>query len=267
MVKPIPPLSVSSEWPPVNYVDPEIRSHANLLAITVTFTTVMVIITSMRLYVRLFMLRTPGWDDFFNFAAAVFSIGLCITMNLSMNYGWGRLNRPSWPILTFSRQAYMGSAAAGKTYPTDNSKADFNLKWFQVSELVGDRGLPRWNSSALFAGSNALQFQWCVQNQYIVLITCAKLSALCTYLRVSQGLKKLRVFIFITIGIIASFGIGPSFLALTCLTSFSNSPCHHLRVPVSDTARRCQRLTLLDPSTFTGPALPAKAVPTKTTAC
>jgi hypothetical protein len=55
--------------------------------------------------------------------------------------------------------------------------------------------------------SNTLQYQWCIQNEYLVLITCAKLSALCTYLRVSPGLK-LRWFIFVTFGIVASFGIG-----------------------------------------------------------
>jgi hypothetical protein len=71
MVKPIPPLNVSQSWPPVNYINPEIRSHGGLLAITVVFTTIMVLITSMRLYVRLFMLRTPGWDDLFNLVAAV----------------------------------------------------------------------------------------------------------------------------------------------------------------------------------------------------
>jgi hypothetical protein len=90
MVKPIPPLTVSSTWPPVNYVNPEIRSHAALLAFTATFTAVMIIITSMRLYVRLFMLRTPGLDDLFNLVAAIFSIGLSVTMNMSMNYGWDR---------------------------------------------------------------------------------------------------------------------------------------------------------------------------------
>jgi hypothetical protein len=101
MVKPIPPLSVSSKWPPINYVDPEIRSHAHLLEITVTFTAVMVIITAMRLYVRLFMLRSPGLDDLFNFVAAVFSIGLCVTMNLSMNYGWGECQSPL-PYVAYS---------------------------------------------------------------------------------------------------------------------------------------------------------------------
>ena len=59
--------------------------------------------------------------------------------------------------------------------------------------------------------SNTSQIQWGVQNEYMVIITCAKLSALCTYLRVSQELKKLRVFIFITIGIVGSFGIGSSY--------------------------------------------------------
>jgi hypothetical protein len=71
MVKPIPPLNVSDSWPAVNYVNPEIRSHGALLAITVVFTTVMVLIISMRLYVRLFVLRTPGWDDLFILIAAV----------------------------------------------------------------------------------------------------------------------------------------------------------------------------------------------------
>jgi len=71
MVKPIPPLNVSDTWPKANYVNPEIRSHGTLLAITIVFTTVMVLIISMRLYVRLFMLRTPGWDDFFILIAAV----------------------------------------------------------------------------------------------------------------------------------------------------------------------------------------------------
>jgi hypothetical protein len=71
MVKPQPPQDIKDQWPQPNFVDPEIRSHATFLGITLSLTLLTLIIVGLRTYVRFFALRAPGWDDYFIFVATV----------------------------------------------------------------------------------------------------------------------------------------------------------------------------------------------------
>jgi len=64
------------------------------------------------------------------------------------------------------------------------------------------------------------QFNYLGQIQYIILITCTKLSALCMYLRISQN-TKYRIFIWFTVVVVALWGI-----SLLFATVFECSPVH-----------------------------------------
>jgi hypothetical protein len=66
-----PPISVILSWPRPNYVDPDTRGDA-LLVVESIFLALSWIILSMRLYVRLFILRKTWYDDWIMVAAAVF---------------------------------------------------------------------------------------------------------------------------------------------------------------------------------------------------
>jgi hypothetical protein len=59
--------------------------------------------------------------------------------------------------------------------------------------------------------ANIKQFDYALQIQYITLITCTKLSALSTYLRISKN-TKYRKFIWLTIIVVALWGICESFI-------------------------------------------------------
>ncbi|KAF2665481.1 hypothetical protein BT63DRAFT_66879 [Microthyrium microscopicum] len=100
MVKPQPPQDVLDSWPTQNLVNPEYHSHTAFLGITLAMTILTMIVISLRTYVRFFMLRAPGWDDYFIFIAAIADIGLLIVINLGiLNYGWDRHQwdqRPEW---------------------------------------------------------------------------------------------------------------------------------------------------------------------------
>lgn len=57
-----PPPEVVATWPKPNYVDPEYQGH-QMAVIGITFLIISFIIVALRMYVRLFMRRSAGWDD------------------------------------------------------------------------------------------------------------------------------------------------------------------------------------------------------------
>ena len=65
-----PPISVIATWPAPNYENPETRGPA-LLIVESIFLSLAWIILSLRLYVRLVILRKPWWDDLLMVLAAV----------------------------------------------------------------------------------------------------------------------------------------------------------------------------------------------------
>jgi hypothetical protein len=83
---------------------------------------------------------------------------------------------------------------------------DQKPQWFQASEAVREC---KWLSMRRYA--NIKQFDYACQIQYITLITCTKLSALCTYLRISKN-TKYRKFIWVTVIVVALWGICESLL-------------------------------------------------------
>ena len=142
MVKPIPPKNISDAWPAPNYVNPEIRSHGALLAATITLTTLMMSIVSMRLYVRLIILHTLSWDDFFIAGAAVSTFRRDDTMLF--------LTIPGLFHWLVYNDKYVNECRMGfvlRTYRdrvltifTDRHIWDQQPQWFELSELV--RSLP-----------------------------------------------------------------------------------------------------------------------------
>ena len=64
MVRPIPPESVLSTWPQPNFTDPQDHGPG-LQIIAVVLFALVVIVVSLRIYVRAVLLRTFGIDDWF----------------------------------------------------------------------------------------------------------------------------------------------------------------------------------------------------------
>jgi len=79
-----PPPSVIATWPPANHVNPENRGPA-LLIVEFTILPVALICLALRLYVRIFVVRRSGWDDWLMVGAAVFGIGVTICVVLGRN--------------------------------------------------------------------------------------------------------------------------------------------------------------------------------------
>lgn len=58
----LPPAKVLLSWPLPNYVNPETRGDAALIVNIVTIS-VAAIVTCLRVFTRLRITYTPGWDD------------------------------------------------------------------------------------------------------------------------------------------------------------------------------------------------------------
>ena len=68
-VRPIP-LSVLLSWPTPNYVDP-IRRGPSLVIVNSVLLPLAIVIVGLRLYTRLFIIRSAGLDDLFIALAVV----------------------------------------------------------------------------------------------------------------------------------------------------------------------------------------------------
>ena len=66
----LPPPDVVASWPAPNYVDPETRGPALLITVLIIMPIALVTLAC-RLYVRMYLLRRAGWDDWLMIAAAV----------------------------------------------------------------------------------------------------------------------------------------------------------------------------------------------------
>lgn len=66
----MPPPSVMATWPTPNYVDPVVRG-SGLLVANALLSSVSLIVTSLRLYTRVWITATPGLDDIFAVLAFV----------------------------------------------------------------------------------------------------------------------------------------------------------------------------------------------------
>jgi hypothetical protein len=65
-----PPLDVTLSWPKPNYVDPVLRPNTVVLLACI-MGPITVVMTLVRMWVRVFHQRCAGWDDWLMFAALV----------------------------------------------------------------------------------------------------------------------------------------------------------------------------------------------------
>ncbi|KAM7188873.1 hypothetical protein V8F20_010382 [Naviculisporaceae sp. PSN 640] len=85
-----PPPEVIASWPTPNYVDPVTRGSSLIIVECIGISTALICL-GLRLYVRIFLMRNTGWDDWIMVAAMVFSIALTVAACLaSTKYGWDR---------------------------------------------------------------------------------------------------------------------------------------------------------------------------------
>lgn len=65
-------------------------SGAAVAAVIITFTCLSCLVTFLRLYTRVFLVKSTGWDDLFITAAAICSIAVTVTMCEQVRYGMGQ---------------------------------------------------------------------------------------------------------------------------------------------------------------------------------
>ncbi|KAF9892322.1 hypothetical protein FE257_002099 [Aspergillus nanangensis] len=82
------PPEVVESWPKPNYENPDYQGP-QLLIVGVILVTISVIVVALRLWVRLYMKTTAGWDDWLMVVALVLIICSTVTSNLGTTYGWG----------------------------------------------------------------------------------------------------------------------------------------------------------------------------------
>ena len=75
------PLDVISSWPKPNYVDPEYQGP-QLHIVGAIFLILSIIVVTLRIWVRVHMKKSAGWDDWIMVAAIVCHF---LLMNLALN--------------------------------------------------------------------------------------------------------------------------------------------------------------------------------------
>ncbi|KAI4646261.1 uncharacterized protein J4E78_009182 [Alternaria triticimaculans] len=84
-----PPIEVKLSWPTPNYVNPTLRPNA-VLWIACVLGPITVVMTLVRLWVRIFHQRCPGWDDWLMLAALPPVIALTVIYPLATNQAFDR---------------------------------------------------------------------------------------------------------------------------------------------------------------------------------
>ncbi|KAK4213106.1 hypothetical protein QBC37DRAFT_181594 [Rhypophila decipiens] len=85
-----PPPEVRASWPTPNYIDPVTRGPS-LIIVEIVGLTAALLCLGLRLYVRAFLMRNTGLDDWIMIVAMVFSVALTIAACLAYKmYGWDR---------------------------------------------------------------------------------------------------------------------------------------------------------------------------------
>ncbi|CAN9440399.1 unnamed protein product [Alternaria sp. RS040] len=84
-----PPLDVKLSWPKPNYVDPVLRPNTIVLLACI-MGPITVVMTLVRMWVRVFHQRCAGWDDWLMFAALIPTIALTVLYPLASRQAFDR---------------------------------------------------------------------------------------------------------------------------------------------------------------------------------
>ncbi|KAH8647311.1 hypothetical protein BX600DRAFT_152708 [Xylariales sp. PMI_506] len=83
-----PPAAVIATWPSPNFVNPENRGPT-LMIVELIMLGLALLCTSLRLYVRIVMIKKSWWDDWLMVVAAIFCCGVTVSVILATElYGW-----------------------------------------------------------------------------------------------------------------------------------------------------------------------------------
>ncbi|EFE29300.1 uncharacterized protein ARB_03871 [Trichophyton benhamiae CBS 112371] len=98
----LPPVSVIASWPKPNYDNPPEVHGPAIIIMTAIFMPLMLAIIGIRIFTRIRILRSFGWDDIFIIAAALPTLGCgIITTTAAITLGWNRhiYDVPIWQLI------------------------------------------------------------------------------------------------------------------------------------------------------------------------
>ncbi|KAK2865127.1 hypothetical protein FQN49_003887 [Arthroderma sp. PD_2] len=98
----LPPYSVIASWPIPNYENPPEVHGPAIIIMTAIFMPLMLGVIGIRVFTRIRILRSFGWDDIFIIAAAVPTLGCgIITVTAAITLGWNRhiYDVPIWQLI------------------------------------------------------------------------------------------------------------------------------------------------------------------------
>ncbi|PYI15296.1 integral membrane protein [Aspergillus japonicus CBS 114.51] len=171
----IPPASVLATWPTPNYVDPVTRGNY-VLIVSVVLLSVAFVVTCLRLYTRLRITCTFGFDDILIIWALAFAIGMCaVTSIATENYGWTRHIwdiPPSWlPAVNKLNLAFQ------MLFSLSSSITKLSLLWFCKRLLgAGSKGLYSSYNIVLIIGM-VIVLICCLLFLFISIFQCSPIRA------------------------------------------------------------------------------------------
>ncbi|EFR00141.1 integral membrane protein [Nannizzia gypsea CBS 118893] len=98
----LPPVSVIASWPTPNYDNPTEVHGSAIIIMTAIFMPLMLAVIGIRIFTRIRILRSFGWDDIFIIAAALPTLGCgIITTTAAITLGWNRhiYDVPIWQLI------------------------------------------------------------------------------------------------------------------------------------------------------------------------
>lgn len=171
----LPPVSVMATWPTPNYTDPVTRGHGAMI-VSIVCMAVALLVTILRLYVRLRITCSFGLDDIFIIAALGFSIAMCVITSIaSENYGWNRHIwdvRPDW-LSTIQKFNMIFQIM----FSWASSLTKISLLWFCKRLLgAGSKGL-YWGYNMGLIGAMAFVGVCCALFTFMSIFQCSPMKA------------------------------------------------------------------------------------------
>ncbi|CAG8214702.1 unnamed protein product [Penicillium salamii] len=155
----LPPPAVLATWPIPNYIDPPTRGHGVLIVNIVCFSLALMIVF-LRVYTRVWITRSAGFDDVLILIGLMFGIGMAVATSLSTEYGG--MNRHVWDI-TISKLVTIQqlNLAWEMLFALASCFTKISLLWF-CRRLISKGTHPTYNllfiMAMVFVGFNNLLF-------------------------------------------------------------------------------------------------------------
>ncbi|KAH8430462.1 uncharacterized protein LDX57_008121 [Aspergillus melleus] len=144
----LPPPEVLMSWPTPNYTDPPTRGNSAFI-VNVVGTSLAFVVTCLRLYTRLRITCSPGFDDILIVIALIFAIGMCAVISMATEqWGW---DRHMWDVpLEWIPTNSKLNLSFQLLFSLASSITKLSVLWFCKRLLGrGSKGLYRWYNVVL----------------------------------------------------------------------------------------------------------------------